>query len=115
MEAPMAALAVARMIAIAATSTRSEREIASLVFLDMWLLLFRLVDIAWSWRLGLFRVCLSRAPSAFNAHLLFQSGCFDFRVILKKFRTVPSTWWAAFALQKTNRQTNFYVKVTERH
>jgi hypothetical protein len=35
MEAPIAALAVARMIAIAATSTRSEREIASLVFWGM--------------------------------------------------------------------------------
>jgi hypothetical protein len=45
------------MIAIAATSTRSEREIASLVFLDIGCNSFGLLDIAWSKWLGLFRTC----------------------------------------------------------
>src|SRR3954470_9206809 len=78
MEAPIAALAVARMIASATTSTRSEREIASLVVLDIGLYSFgSLISLglsAWSISLLLVLAPLRR----FNSRVLFQSGCFDF-------------------------------------
>jgi hypothetical protein len=53
----MAALAVAMMIAMAATSTRSDRDIASLVFMDR-LNFFRLSVSLGLFRLGLFRFAL---------------------------------------------------------
>src|ERR1700710_1818586 len=91
MAAPIAADAVARMIAIAATNTRAGREIASLVFLDIGIVTrfgfrFRLVYLAWSNS----RLRFYCPFAAFNSQLLFQTGCFDFRVVLQKFRMVPS-------------------------
>jgi hypothetical protein len=78
MEAPIAALAVARMIASAATSTRSEREIASVVFLVMEIWTRSALGFA-----GVYLACsnsrlLLRAPSRHSIRICyFDSGCFD--------------------------------------
>src|SRR5476649_167394 len=115
MEAPIAALAVARMIAIAATSTRSEREIASLVFLDI-----RLVTLFGSLiSLGLCGLVYFALARIAPLRRSMRSGYFNQAVSIardpQKFRTVPSTLWAACAPQKTNRQTKNFINVTGRH
>ena len=103
------------MIASAATSTRSEREIASLVLGDIWVTLFGL-RFAWSIRLGLFRACVYFAPSRRSySQLLFQSGCVDCACSLQKFRMVPSPGMAAYPLPPANRQIKFFSNVTSRH
>ncbi len=87
----MAALAVAIMIAMATTNTRSEREIASV---DFWIMVeansFRLFGFASSIWLGLFRFlqlpCQFPArPQAATSITLFRFG-----YVLQKFRMVPN-------------------------
>ena len=87
----MAALAVARMIAKAATSTRSDRDNASLVFLvigesDSFGFRFRFVYLAWSISLPAF-LCPFRHRIAFAISIRLVR----FRYVLKKFRMCPST------------------------
>jgi hypothetical protein len=75
------------------------------------------LGFAWSIWLALFRSGYPVARHGIQiAVCYFDSGCFDFCVVLKK---VPNgsqhRLCRAFADQKTNRQTNFFINVTERH
>jgi hypothetical protein len=73
----MAALAVAMIIAMAATSTRSDRDIASLRFMRG-LNFFRLWVSLVSSDLVYFAFAFCRPFSASLSHLLFRLRCFDF-------------------------------------
>jgi hypothetical protein len=94
MEAPTAALPVAMMIAMAATSARSDRARASFFFrvigssnsFRFW---FRLVNLAWS-------ISPLRFLRRFFIRLRMRSCYFNqaasISLVLKKFRMVPAPW-----------------------
>jgi hypothetical protein len=96
---------------MAATSTRSDRDIASLVFMDG-LNFFSVFGFAWSIQtssISLLRPCCPFAAS--RSHSLFRLRCFDFAIPQK----VPngSSTVAAFAKPPPNRQINFLFGVPQ--
>src|ERR1700753_2078922 len=105
------------MIAIAATSTRSEREIASLVCLGIVCVTrFGLLVIAWSIRLGLFRACGSFRPFGVQCAVAISIRLFRSCAFPQKVPNGSQTLvWADFALPKTNRQTKNFINMTDRH
>src|SRR5436190_4880645 len=113
MEAPRAALAVAMMIAMAATSARSDRASASFFFrvigrLNSFRYGFRFVYLAWS--ISPLRF-LCPLPASY-AQLLFRLRCFDFASPQK----VPngSSTRGAFANLDPNRQIKFLFEPVQR-
>ncbi len=114
MEAPTAALAVAMMIAMAATSARSDRASASF-FLRV--IVFRRTlfgfGFAWSIWLGLFRPCVSSPLSRLRIRSCYFNQAASISLVLKNVPNGSSTG-GAFAKMRPNRQIFFLFMWVQR-
>ncbi|MBV9550864.1 MAG: hypothetical protein JO256_14435 [Alphaproteobacteria bacterium] len=101
----MAALAVAMMIAMAATSTRSDRDIASLLFMEG-LNFFRLSVSLGLFRLVYFAFAFTLPLHGNSSRIRYFDYAASISLVLKKFRMVPAPAWL-LPNPVTNRQINF--------